>query len=289
MRILIFILTLTAVSVSSAQLKKEAPKKQNRDIKATVVFDPLRIMRQAAPGKTITQNIMIKNVIDIEIETEILIKPVYVTKNNDLLREDEIRARKDGVSDYKKVPFPEVIVPNKLFKLQPNQTLSVPIQIKIPDVPVGFYAFGFSAAPTASEYTKISKHKGSPAGIGVHMAIFGVGYISVEGVSKLSIDAEISKSYKNGMLAVSAKVSNSGNDYVRGYVGDAVLLKNGAVVSKFELKDRADTPTLFPGGQKIFMGSTPARLTEGDYDLILNFKDHKSEKMQVFREKIRVQ
>jgi hypothetical protein len=143
---------------------------------------------------------------------------------------------------------------------------------------------------------KIRKAKMKKAGkttgavMAVTVRVYSIGAITVKDKAAINVTSfnQIKYLPQAKQIMIQSKLTNKGNDYARKYTGVAVVSKEGTVVAKFDLKNVQDISMFVPGSTQLYAGAVEAALPQGNYEVLLTYKDFKGNKLSTFKESLKV-
>lgn len=278
---------------STEKAKAATPKKKRFEVKPSISFKPDSIISKYEPGSIVTEKIIVQNNVETEYQAEVVIVPIYTNNSGILVRADQVKSTK-GLTQ---LPFlnENIVIGEKIVTLKSKQVTTIPVTFKIPKDAKGSFYYQYSVQPVKKEFVKIKqaelKKRGTKgAQMMVALNVYSVGAISVKDKATFDVTAESKVKYipASKQVLVQSVLSNKGTDFALKYEGVAVVLKDGQVIAKLDLKPTQNLTLFLPSTTKPFTGSTEASLLKGSYEVLITFKDHKGEKISTFKENLKV-
>jgi hypothetical protein len=287
---------------STKPLTQEAKKKSTTiSLDPSVSFKPDNLLLEVAPGTTLNEKILVQNNEDIEFQAQLVVVPVFTDESGHLMRAEqtkELKGKHKGKTavGIKPLPFLDAQIQEKIITVKPKQISSIPIAFKVPEDAKGSYYFQYSVQPLNSELVKIRKAKMKKAGkttgavMAITVKVYSIGAITVKDKAAINVTSfnQIKYLPQAKQIMIQSKLTNKGNDYARKYTGVAVVSKGGTVVAKFDLNNVQDVTMLVPGATQLYAGAVEAALPQGDYEVLLTYKDFKGNKLSTFKEVLKV-
>lgn len=280
---------------SKAKVTKEEKAKAKKDkggIQTVIAFKPQIFQKVYEAGKSYTEQIQVTNTSDTDKEVQLKVIPFSINSSGQMMRDDEKSKKKaSDLEGVWQLPFlgEGIVLSADSVILKPKETKSIPMTFKIPADAKGTYYFQYTANANYDKLKKDGIKKTvlkQGAGLSLELVVYAVGSITIKDKNSLIIESSNNITYEKNILQVESILKNEGDVFVYRYTGEAIVLKDGNVVSRFFLNDLNRQNYFFPKTARKFMGNLAVKLEKGKYDVVLTYKDKNSEKIMSYKENL---
>lgn len=271
--------TKPQAAAPAAEKSAEKGKRREFILAANTVFKPDKIVRQAKPGDTLTEKVIVRNDTLIELEADLQVFDMYTDINGKIVIQDQVKLHK--AKDLVKQPSlgTNIIVSEKVVKLKPKEIKTYTLTFKIPEDAKGSYYFMYTVQPLRKYNQSIlnaKKGASKKAVLGMMMSVHAPGVIWIKGKEDLTVSVKSQSRYNPAtkQLQVQSEIKNLGDGFLRGIVATAVVLDSDKkVVAKFDLSQQGSIMALMPKTVKRYLSVLETSLSKGEYQLVLTFQD----------------